>query len=184
MNRSTTIAGAFAAAAGLLAAADIAQAGCADPRAAGTAAIHTIPGFIVAGLAPKIALSAPGPAPVAQRVVGTWLVTYRSEGKPFAQALIQWHSDGTEWEDINLPIEGGNVCVGSWESVDTNSVKRFHIGWLYTAGLLTGYFTETETDKVIGSSYYSGVSDTKIFDLTGKVLVELSGTSNAVRVGP
>ena len=35
------------------------------------------------------------------RIVGTWLVTY--EGPVAGQAFIQWHSDGTEWENIDLP---------------------------------------------------------------------------------
>ena len=184
MKNSIKLAGAFAAATALLAGAEVAQAGCADPRASNASAAHMIPGFIVAGLAPKISLPPPGPQPVSQRIVGTWLVTYTSGGHPFGQAFIQWHSDGTEWENINLPLEGGNICVGSWKSVDAGSVTRFHVGWLYTAGLLTGYFTETEKDKLAGSNAYAGVNDTKIFDLSGNVLVEVSGTASAVRIGP
>jgi hypothetical protein len=42
-------------------------------------------------------------------IVGTWHVSYTVEGSPFAQAFIQWHSDGTEWENINLPVLGGNA---------------------------------------------------------------------------
>jgi hypothetical protein len=43
-------------------------------------------------------------------IVGTWLVNYG----PVGQAFIQWHSDGTEWENITHPSIGGNVCMGSW----------------------------------------------------------------------
>src|SRR6266481_3669001 len=37
-------------------------------------------------------------------IVGTWLVTYT--GGLAGQAFIQWHSDGTEWENIDFPILG------------------------------------------------------------------------------
>jgi hypothetical protein len=48
------------------------------------------------------------------RIVGTWLVTY--EGAVTGQAFIQWHSDGTEWENINHPTLEGNICMGTGES--------------------------------------------------------------------
>jgi hypothetical protein len=126
----------------------------------------------------------PKPRTAADNIVGTWLVTYTSGGQPFAQALIQWHSDFTEWEDINLPLAGGNVCVGSWKSDDSQHVSRLHYAWLYTDGLLTGYFIETETDKVNGHDQYSGVNYTTIYDLQGHVLANVPGTSSAVRIAP
>ena len=184
MNHTIKLAGALAAATALVAVAESAQAGCAYPGASKSAAMHTIPGFMLPGLQPKISLPPPGPGSAARDIVGTWLVTYTSGGQPFGQALIQWHDDGTEWENINLPLEGGNVCVGSWKAVAPASVVRFHVGWLYTAGLLSGYFTETERDKLSGPNAYSGINDTKIFDLSGNVLAEVPGTASATRIGP
>jgi hypothetical protein len=184
MKRTIKLAGALAAATALVAAAETASAGCSNPGTSNSAAVHMIPGFIVADLAPKISLPPPGPNTLAQGIVGTWLVTYTAGGKPFAQALTQWHNDGTEWENINLPLAGGSMCLGSWKAVDARDVIRFHVGWLFTAGLLTGYFTETEKDKLTGTNTYSGVYDQKIFDLAGHVLAEIPGTSNAVRIGP
>jgi hypothetical protein len=60
-----------------------------------------------------------------------------------------------------------------------------HIGWLYTNGILSGYFTETETDEVArhGNSY-SGINDTKIYNLNGTLQVELAGTVVATRISP
>ncbi len=118
-------------------------------------------------------------------IVGTWHVSYTVEGAPFADAFIQWHSDGTEWENINLPVLSGNICVGSWKQVDETHVYRNHIGWLYTNGTLTGYFTETETDAVArDGNTYTGTNDQKIFDLSGNMLVEVTGTSSATRIWP
>ena len=172
-----------AAAVALMAGAVSARAGCADPRNSGAAPLHTIPGFIVSHLNPNKSLPSPPPGHAAQYIVGTWMVTYTSGGKGLGQAFIQWHDDGTEWENINMPVLNGNICVGSWKDVDSLHVYRSHIGWLYTNGALSGYFTETETDKV-GQNVYSGVNDTKIFDLQGNVLAEVPGTAHAVRIAP
>ena len=49
-------------------------------------------------------------------------------GAPAGEAFIQWHSDGTEWENINFPILGGNICMGSWKQSDANHVFRNHWG--------------------------------------------------------
>jgi hypothetical protein len=121
----------------------------------------------------------------AENIVGTWLVTYTVEGAPFGQAYIQWHRDRTEWENINLPILGGVICMGEWKPVDRSHVFRNHVGWLYTNGTLTGHFTETETDWVApdGASY-SGTTDQKIYDLNGNQLAEVTGTATATRIWP
>ena len=52
---------------------------------------------------------------------GTWLVTYT--GGLAGQAFIQWHSDGTEWENIDFPILGGTICMGDWKAIGIESFK-------------------------------------------------------------
>ena len=118
-----------------------------------------------------------------ERIVGTWLVTYTG---PFAgQAFIQWHSDGTEWENIDLPILGGTICMGDWKAIDEHHVRRSHVAWTYTNGIPSGYLTETETDEVArdGSSY-RGINDVKVFDVDGNLVLEASGTAVATRISP
>jgi hypothetical protein len=173
-----------AAAAALAVGAGAAQAGCAYPGKLDPGSVHMIPGFMTSHLSPPAAASTQAATSAAANIVGTWLVTYTSGGQPFAQALIQWHGDRTEWENINLPVESGNICVGSWKAVDNQHVARLHYGWLYTNGILTGYFTETETDKVNGHDQYSGVNTTTIYDLNGNVQANVPGTSSAVRIAP
>jgi hypothetical protein len=170
-----------AAALAVAAGAVTAHAGCADPRTVKPGTVHMIPTFLL----PK-AHSGTSATPdlLASKIVGTWVVTYTVEGQPFAQAYIQWHDDGTEWENVNLPLSGGNVCVGSWVSVDKKDVSRNHIGWLYTNGDLSGYFTETESDHLDSGNAYSGTNDQKIYDLNGNLLTEVTGTSSAVRLAP
>jgi hypothetical protein len=120
----------------------------------------------------------------ASAIVGTWLVTYVVEGEPFGQAYIQWHSDGTEWENINLPVEGGNICMGSWKAVDAKHVYRNHYGWLYTNGQVSGYFNETETNAVKKNGTYSGTNEQKGYDLDGNLLFDVTGTSSATLIAP
>ena len=125
-------------------------------------------------------------------IVGTWLVTY-----PNGQAYIQWHSDGTEWENINMPTITGNICMGSWESKGPWTYSRNHFGWLFdTSGNNVGYFNETETDTLAkdGNSY-SGTNVTIFYDTSGTVIPApgtmgppptggYPGTSSATRIEP
>ena len=158
-----------------------AQAGCADPRMASTAsAAAQFHGFLPA-LADTTEFRG---RPDSRKIVGTWFVSYFSGGNPAGQAYIQWHSDGTEWENINFPVEGGNICMGSWKQVGRAQFARNHYGWLYTNGALSGYFNETETTDVTNDARYTGSTHTKIYDVGGNLLVEFSGTSSAVLVEP
>ncbi len=156
-----------------------AHASCADPRTPRAAQARL-------ALATPAVVSAPtlrgGPA--SEAIVGTWLVTYTMGGAPAGQAYIQWHSDGTEWENINAALEGGNICMGSWKKVDARHVSRNHYGWIYSGGILNGYFNETEMTEVERNGTYNGITDFKLYDLDGNLQVELSGTSSAVLIAP
>ena len=160
-----------------------AHAGCTDPRTAPQpGAFQTMPSLM---LQKSTGDGGSNNASAAKNIVGTWHVIYTAGGSPFGEAFIQWHSDGTEWENINFPILGGNICLGSWKAVDRRHVSRNHIGWLYTGGNLTGYFTETETNEVaFDGNSYSGINDSKIYDLSSHLLAEVQGTSAATRISP
>jgi hypothetical protein len=123
----------------------------------------------------------------ADKIVGTWQVAYTADGatSPYAQAFIQWHSDRTEWENITMPVLGGNICMGSWKTVDEWHVFRNHVGWLFTNGSISGYFNETETDEVAanGNSYH-GLNETIGYDFSGNVLFDIKGSAAATRIAP
>ena len=120
-------------------------------------------------------------ASLRDRIVGTWLVTY--QGVIPAQAFIQWHSDGTEWENIHLSPLGGNICMGDWRVVDRDHVRRSHVGWLFSDGNPSGYFTQTETDEVArDGSWYRGTSEIRLFDLNGVQFAEGAGSAEATRI--
>jgi hypothetical protein len=91
-----------------------ANAACMDPNAAsGQGSLHQ---------SPKLALNAPAAQSfweqedAAHKIVGTWQVAYATGGSVYGEGFIQWHSDGTEWENIDFPVLGGNICLGSWRA--------------------------------------------------------------------
>jgi hypothetical protein len=114
-------------------------------------------------------------------IVGTWLVSYG----PGGEAFIQWHSDGTEWENINHAVLTGNICMGSWKVVGPHKVFRNHFGWLFSAGMVSGWFNETETDTLSedGNSY-TGTNELKMYDLSGNQTADIHGTASATRISP
>jgi hypothetical protein len=167
-----------------------AYAGCADPR--GRAEVGTFEQLSVAELQ-KMSVASPldGTAGVkaqnaSQQIVGTWIVVYTPDGSttPSGKAFMQWHSDFTEWENIDYPIMGGNICMGSWTQVDQSHVSRNHYGWLYNNGTLAGYFNENETDELASDgNSYTGINTTVLY-LTGSAPMTLKGTAVAKRITP
>jgi hypothetical protein len=158
-----------------------AHASCVDPRNAGSQAA---PLNFSRPSQPQFGQNA------GENIVGTWHVVYTTEGAISGEAFIQWHSDGTEWENINYPVLGGNICLGSWKTLDRWHVYRNHFGWLYNNGLLAGYFNETETDLVAfdGNSYSGSNTTTLNFypvpPATTPTVIVLTGTATATRIAP
>ena len=165
----------------------IAGASCVDPSPRLQHTLLTPPRL--AAPAPRLAEGGqPGPVEdngrhggLVDRIVGTWHVTYG--GVLAGQAFIQRPSDGTEWENIALPTLGGNICMGDWQAVDENHVRRSHVGWLFSNGNPAGYFTQTETDEVAkDGSWYRGTNYIKMYDAEGKLFFEGAGTAEATRI--
>jgi hypothetical protein len=156
-----------------------AHASCADPRIAhNTAASFQLAQAFATAPSQE---NFPDGGRASERIVGTWLVTYT--GGLAGEAFIQWHSDGTEWENIDFPILGGTICMGDWKALGERRVRRSHVGWLYTNGNPSGYFTETETDELShGGASYKGTNDVKFFDLDGNLTGEVTGTADAKRI--
>jgi hypothetical protein len=154
-----------------------ANAACVDPRvAAGTSPAHSVSHV---SLPEAFAREAWRGEP--RGIVGTWLVTYSLGG----EAIIQWHDDGTEWENINHPVLGGNICMGRWEQIGLHTYTRHHMGWIYEVANApaSNYFIEDETSVVAedGKSY-SGTDTFTIYNLDGTVqLGPLTGTASATR---
>jgi hypothetical protein len=117
-------------------------------------------------------------------IVGLWHVTYMSGGQLFYEAFDQWHSDGTEFENANVPSVFGNICLGVWTLTDKGTIHLNHIGWNFDSnGNSIGTFTLTETNVVLaGGNGYRGTFDYKVFDVNGNLLMEQKGTQTATRI--
>lgn len=113
-------------------------------------------------------------------IVGLWQVQY--SGDLEFESFDQWHSDGQEFEVTNLAP--GVVCQGTWEQRAFRLVQLFHTGWNYDSnGQLTGYFRETQTNRVSQDRQsYDGSYDLKDYDTNGNQLDELTGTLHATRI--
>ncbi len=119
-------------------------------------------------------------------IVGLWHVVYTAGGEIFNESLDQWHSDGTEFENANVPVAGGNICFGVWKTVGPRTVKLHHVGWTYDAGTVAfanGTFTLNETNVVAKNGQsYSGEFTFTVYDLSGNQLKQVKGTMKATRI--
>ncbi|HEY4114215.1 MAG TPA: hypothetical protein VGM17_09165 [Rhizomicrobium sp.] len=125
-------------------------------------------------------------APSAQSIVGTWVTTLIVGGNPIFNTLIQWHDDGTEADNADIPPTGGNTCEGSWVSTGRRTVHRYHLGWTFdpsNGSAPSGMFVLTEDNKLArdGNSY-NGTFDQKFYDTNGSLVNEISGDVTAQRV--
>jgi len=119
-------------------------------------------------------------------IVGLWHVVYTAGGEIFNESLDQWHNDGTEFENANVPVAGGNICFGVWKTVGTRTVRLHHIGWTYDATTVApanGTFTLDETNTVSkdGKSYTGDFTFTP-YDLKGNPGPQVKGTIKATRI--
>jgi hypothetical protein len=119
-------------------------------------------------------------------VVGLWHVAYTAGGASFGVSFKEWHSDGTEFENIDHSAVVGNVCLGVWKQVDFHTVRLHHTGWTFDDnGNATGYFTIDETDTLAANGMnYRGTFTFKVFDANGEYIsgTETTGTIAASRI--
>jgi len=120
-------------------------------------------------------------------IVGLWHVVYTTtSGAPFGVSLKQWHSDGTEFENIDHPAIVGNICFGVWKPLDFHTVRLHHTGWTFdNNGNPSGSFTIDETDTLTPNGMgYNGSFTFKVFDTNGDYITgtETTGTIAASRI--
>jgi hypothetical protein len=179
------------AAMGMLLAATSAQAACGDPTGSKSGVVPKLP-FLVQfsdGTEPSSAEAHQGSESGREgrhndSIVGLWHVKYTSGGQPFFESFDQWHSDGTELENPNLPPATGPLCVGVWKQTGPRTVRLHHVGWNFDFnGNSTGTFTLDESNTVAQNERtYEGTFDYKIYDVNGNLIQEVTGTQTATRI--
>ncbi len=118
-------------------------------------------------------------------IVGLWHTVYTSGGSTFAESFKTWHSDGTEFENVNHNPAIGSVCVGVWKPLNGREVRLHHLGFLFTAaGVPSGTFVVDEIDTVMRDGMsYEGTFIFRIYDVNGVYTgTEYSGTIAATRI--
>jgi hypothetical protein len=117
-------------------------------------------------------------------IVGLWHVIYTADGQTLYESFDQWHSDGTELENPNLPPATGPLCVGVWKQVGLRTFRLHHVGWNFDInGNSLGSFTLDETNIVDPhGKTYQGTFDLRFYDVNGNPVQEVTGTQTAARI--
>jgi hypothetical protein len=116
-------------------------------------------------------------------IVGMWTNSIIVGGNVVATSISTWHSDGTEYDNIDAPPINGNVCQGVWESRGVGKVQEHHFGWTFDQNSNpSGYFTLEQTLRLSDRGLsYGGPFDQKYYDNDGNLLNEVTGQMSAVR---
>jgi hypothetical protein len=132
-------------------------------------------------------------------IVGMWHVTFTSEGNnpgppdgtPIDNALVTWHSDGTELMNSVRPPQDGNFCMGVWKKTGKSTYKLNHFAWFGndTANAPSGIgnpagptrFLEEITLSPDGS-HYTGTFALDAYDTSGNLVAHIVGVIAATRI--
>ena len=116
-------------------------------------------------------------------IVGMWTNSILVGGNVVATSISTWHSDGTEYDNIDAPPINGNVCQGVWKSKGPDKVEEHHFGWTFDANSNpSGYFTLVQEVKLSRDGMsYGGPFDQKFYDVNGNLVNEVTGDMSAER---
>jgi hypothetical protein len=131
-------------------------------------------------------------------IVGMWHVVFTAETMnkaPFSgvidNAVVVFHTDGTEIMNSARPAQDGAFCLGVWEPIGKNKYFLNHIPWLGndTTNAPSGIgnpqggaqiLEEVEVSPT-GNSY-TGTFKLTAYDPTGKVTVTFTGALKGTRI--
>jgi hypothetical protein len=138
-------------------------------------------------------------ADTVEPIVGMWHVTFTAEGNsegppdgtPIDNALIVWHSDGTEIMNSLRPPQDGDFCMGVWRKAGQNKYNVNHFAWFAndTTNAPSGIgnpvgptrIIETVTVSADGNCL-SGTFRLRATDTAGKPTATIIGTITGTRV--
>jgi len=132
-------------------------------------------------------------------IVGMWHVTFTADGNelgppddtPIDNALVTWHSDGTELMNSARPPQDGDFCMGVWKKTGKSTYKLNHIAWLSndTANAPTGIGNPTGPTRFFeevtlspDGKHYTGKFTLDAYDTSGNLAVHIVGTIAATRI--
>jgi len=131
-------------------------------------------------------------------IVGMWHVVFNAQtmndapfSAPIDNAIVQWHSDGTELMNSARPAQDGSFCMGVWVQTGPRSYYLNHFPWQGndTENAPSGIGNPQDgaqlTEQVILSpdgNSYSGSFKLVAYGSTGAVAATFTGTISATRI--
>jgi len=128
-------------------------------------------------------------------IVGMWHVTFTAEGNaggtPLDNALVTWHSDGTELMNSARPPQDGDFCMGIWKKTGRKTYKLNHFAWFAndTANAPGGIGNTTGPTRILqqvtlspDGKHYSGTFTLDAYDTSGTQVAHIVGVIAATRI--
>jgi hypothetical protein len=135
----------------------------------------------------------------ADPIVGMWHVTFTAKGNelgppdgtPIDNALVTWHSDGTELMNSARPPQDGNFCMGIWKKAGKNTYKLNHFAWLAndTANAPSGIGNPQGPTRIFeevtlspDGKHYTGTFTLDAYDTDGNQVAHIVGVIAGTRI--
>ena len=132
-------------------------------------------------------------------IVGMWHVTFTAwgnqpgppDGTPIDNALVTWHSDGTELMNSARPPQDGDFCMGVWKRTGRNSYKLNHFAWLAndTANAPGGIGNPAGPTRILeevtvspDGKHYTGTFTLDAYDTLGNQVAHIIGVIAGTRI--
>jgi hypothetical protein len=132
-------------------------------------------------------------------IVGMWHVTFTAQGNesgppdgtPIDNALITWHSDGTELMNSARPPQDGDFCMGVWKKMGKSTYKLNHFAWFAndTTNAPTGIGNPTGPTRLFeevtlspDKNQYTGTFTLDAYDTAGTHVAHIVGVIAATRI--
>jgi hypothetical protein len=128
-----------------------------------------------------------------------WHVTFTAwgnepgppDGTPIDNALVTWHSDGTELMNSARPPQDGDFCMGVWKRTGVNKYKLNHFAWLAndSANAPGGVGNPTGPTRIFeeitlgpDGKHYTGKFTLDAYDTLGNQVAHIVGNIAATRI--
>jgi hypothetical protein len=135
----------------------------------------------------------------ADSIVGMWHVTFTAwgneagppDGTPIDNALVTWHSDGTELMNSARPPQDGDFCMGVWKKTGKFTYNLNHFAWLAndTANAPAGIGNPTGPTRFFeeitlspDGKHYTGKFTLDAYDTSGTQVAHIVGVIAGTRI--
>jgi hypothetical protein len=132
-------------------------------------------------------------------IVGMWHATLTAQGNelgppdgtPIDNALVTWHSDGTELTNSARPPQDGNFCMGIWKRTGKSTYKLNHFAWFGndSANAPAGIGNPTGPTRIVqevtvspDGKHYIGTFTAEAYDTSGNQVAHVVGVIEATRI--